>query len=386
MEIKEAVLAEVKALEAAVEKFKNEAGADVGDLKDRVRGIEDKLSKSTFGGGSGEFKSAGRTVVESDVFKDFASRGMKETGNISVKSFFTKTAIVNAEGLNQPLVQAYRMPGIVGPGQQRLTIRDLLTVTATNSNMIEYCREASSTNAGAIQGVDSSPAAYENVAKAESAMAFELLNEPVRTLAHWFPISNQVLSDSTALQGYIDGRGRYFLKLKEEDELLNGTGSGGHLNGLIQNATAYDTGYNASGDTYIDTLSHAITQINDSLYEADAIVVNNKDFEKIRLTKTAGTGITSGTYILGDPRIATLPTLWGLPLVSTKSIAEGTFLVGAFQMGAVLWDREQASVAVSREHSDFFVRNMSAVLFEERLSLTVFQSDAFAYGSYPAAS
>jgi hypothetical protein len=53
-------------------------------------------------------------------------------------------------------------------------------------------------------------------------------------------------------------------------------------------------------------------------------------------------------------------------------------------MGATLWDRQQASVEVSREHSDYFVKNMAAVLFEERLALTVFQADAFRYGAYPS--
>jgi hypothetical protein len=43
------------------------------------------------------------------------------------------------------------------------------------------------------------------------------------------------------LQAYIDGRGMYFLKLKEEDQLLNGTGAAGDLNGLVTQATHYDT-------------------------------------------------------------------------------------------------------------------------------------------------
>jgi HK97 family phage major capsid protein len=379
METKEAILGELRAL---AEKIDN-GDAKFGDLQDRIKSLETSLSKSSLHMGGEESKTIGDILVGSDNYKEFASRGLKTSGKVQVGSFF-KTAIINAVGQNQPLVPAYRMPGIVAPGQQRLTVRDLLTASPTTSNSVEFCKETSSTNAAAPQGKGSSPQVYENVAKAESALGFTLEHEQVQTLAHWFPVSRQVQDDSPALSGYINGRGRYFLKLKEEDQLLNGTGSGGDLNGLITQATAYDTGDNDASDTMIDTISHALAQVDDSNYEADAIVLNNRDWELIRLIKTEGTGVTQGTYIFGDPKTATFPSLWGKPVIPTKSITAGHFLVGAFAMGAMLWDRQQATVEVSREHSDFFIRNMTAVLFEERLALTVFQSDAFRYGAYPS--
>lgn len=366
-----------------VREFITEGKSTLAEYDSRISGLERKLSKSTVGTGGEDFESVGDTFVKSDSYKSFVSSRTRTSGQIGVVSFWHKTAIVNATGQNQPLVPAMRVPGIVGPGQQRFTIRDLLTVLPSSSNSIEFCRESSSTNAAAPQGAGSNPQVYENVAKAESALAFELLHQPVQTLAHWFPVSRQVLDDSTALQGYINNRGMYFLKLKEEDQLLNGDGTGANISGLITEATDYDTSDDVLNDTYMDTLSHAITQVNDSNYEADAIVVNNKDWEKIRLIKTTGTA-SSGEYILGDPRVPNPPSLWGLPVVPTKSITAGTFLVGAFRMGATLWDRMQSTIEVSRDYSDYFVKNMAAILFEERLALTVFQADAFRYGSYPS--
>jgi HK97 family phage major capsid protein len=383
MELKEQITQDLKALGGAIEQLKQEAGADVSDLKERVKGVEDLLSKSrAFSDGGFESKSVGHMLVESDQFKSFAAQRSTRSGGVQVGSFF-KTAIVNATGQNQPLVPAYRIPGVMAPGQQRLTVRDLLSTLPTQSNMIEFCKETSSTNAAAPQGKGSSPQVYENVAKAESALGFTLVHEPVQTLAHWIPISRQVLDDGPALQGYVNGRMMYFLKLKEEGQLLNGGATGGDLNGLITQATAYDTSANVVGDTYIDTLSHALSQVDDSNYEADAIVINNKDWEKIRLIKTTGTS-SSGEYIFGDPKFPTAPSLWGKPVVATKSMAAGHFLVGAFAMGATLWDRQTATVEVSRDYSDYFVKNMAAILCEERLALTVFQADAFRYGAFPS--
>jgi HK97 family phage major capsid protein len=67
-------------------------------------------------------------------------------------------------------------------------------------------------------------------------------------------------------------------------------------------------------------------------------------------------------------------------------MAESQFLVGAFAMAAMIWDRNNATVEISREHSDFFVRNMAAILVEERLALTVFRSDALVFGGFPFGS
>jgi hypothetical protein len=46
----------------------------------------------------------------------------------------------------------------------------------------------------------------------------------------------------------------------------------------------------------------------------------------------------------------------------------------------------QATVEVSREHSDYFVRNLAAILCESRLALTVYRPDAFVMGGFPFGS
>jgi HK97 family phage major capsid protein len=65
---------------------------------------------------------------------------------------------------------------------------------------------------------------------------------------------------------------------------------------------------------------------------------------------------------------------------------ESSFLVGAFRTAAAVWDRSDATIEISREHSDYFVRNMIAVLAEERVALTVFRSDAMIVGGFPYGS
>jgi HK97 family phage major capsid protein len=174
----------------------------------------------------------------------------------------------------------------------------------------------------------------------------------------------------------------YFLKLKEEAQLLSGTGSGGDLHGLITQATAYDTGYNVASpaDTKIDTLRHAMLQVELANASVSAFVFNPTDWHGIELIKTAG--VASGQYVFSNPHQVGTPTIWGRPVVVSQSITAGHFLTGDFPIAAALYDRMQSTVEVSRDYSDFFVKNMMAILCEERLALVVYRPEALVYGAF----
>lgn len=336
-------------------------------LTDRCLELEQKMSARNDDSEKSN-ETIGETFIKSDEWKQLQT---KRSGSARIE---LKTAIVNATGQNQPLVPADRLAGIITNPNRVLTIRDLIPVGRTTSNLIEYTKENVFTNNAG--GQYASPA-FENVTKNESGITFTLQSMPVRTLAHWIPVSKQVLDDSPMLQSFIEGRLQYGLKLHEEDQLLNGDGSGAELSGILKsgNYTAYTRA--RTGDTKIDALRRAITQAALSKYMADTIVINTADWEAIELTKA-----TDGQYIWTNPALGNAPQIWGKRVVATNSITAGTFLVGAFSMGAQIWDRQQSSVMVSLENSDNFVKNMATILAEERLALTVYRPAAFVSGSF----
>lgn len=340
----------------------------------RLLAIEQRLTAPNHEGGNGS-KSIGETFTDSDQYKAMAAAGAVSSGQVKIGNLH-KTTIVNATGQNQPLVPPFIMPGILTPGLQRLTVRDLLAQTSTTTNLIEYARETAFTNAAAMQ-------VNEGDAKAESALTFDLQTTAIKTLAHWIPASKQILSDAPSLQGYINQRLMYGLKFKEEQELLTGSGSGAELSGLVTNATVFDTTRTTvATDTFIDVLSHALTQVRvGSFFEPDGIILNTSDWETIQLTKS-----TQGEYLFADPHFVSGNTIWGKPVVATTAIPRSQFLVGAFKLGAMIWDRWDATIEISREHSDYFTRNLVAILCEERLGLTVFRPLAFVYGGFPFGS
>ncbi len=74
-------------------------------------------------------------------------------------------------------------------------------------------------------------------------------------------------------------------------------------------------------------------------------------------------------------------TLWGRPVVVTTAMASGTFLCGNTE-AAELFVRMDAMLEISTEHSDFFVRNLLAILVECREVLCIYRPGAFIQGSF----
>ena len=356
----------VKKLDSETKAALDKLSTKAAELTDKCLDLERRISDA--GSTEGKSETAGELLTKSEAFQAMAA-GRSKFARVELK-----TAIVNATGQNQPLVADMRVPGIINNPNRVLTIRDLMPVGRTASNLVQFTKENVYTNNAAAQY--SSPN-RENVTKPESGITFTLANAAVVTLAHFIPVSRQVLDDAPQLESYVNGRLLYGLKLEEEDQLLNGAGTSGSLSGLL--ASGNNTAYNrsATGDTRIDTLRKAITQAALSEYAADAIVINPEDWEAIELTKA-----TDGQYVMANPMALAGPQLWGKRVVATNSIASGTFLVGAFTMGAQVWDRMDAAVQISYEDGDNFKKNMATLLAEERLALTVYRPAAFIKGTF----
>lgn len=329
----------------------------------RLDDLEQKLARRA-GEEPEHRRTPGEVVVEHEDVKNFMTR---RPGRGSVK--VEMKAVTSAAASAGDLVEEDRRPGILMPGLRRLTVRDLITPGRTSSNAIQYVKETGFTNSAAVVS--------ETVQKPESDLTFDLVTRTVATVAHWVHASKQILDDAPMLQSYIDGRLRYGLAYAEEVQLLNGDGTGENLSGLVTEATAYSAPITISGSTMLDTLRLAMLQAELAEFPATGQVLNPKDWARIELTKD-----TQGRYLIANPANSTQPRLWGLPVVSTQAMAEDDFLVGAFMLGAQVFDREDADVEISTEDRDNFVKNMVTIRAEERLALAVYRPEAFVYGDF----
>lgn len=333
------------------------------ELDGRMREVEQKLARR--GGAPEQPKTIGETVIEAEEVKAFvASRPSRGSVKVPIKA-----AITSAPASGGALVEEDRRPGIITPALRQFTIRQLLMPGRTSSNTIEYVQESGFTN-------NAAPVS-EGVQKPESNITFELVTTPVRTIAHWVHATKQILDDAPMLTSYVDGRLRFGLAFVEEEQLLMGDGTGQNLHGLVPQASAYSPAFVVPNESNIDVIRLALLQVTLAEYTADAIVLHPTDWARIELTKDQ-----EGRYILANPQQLTGPTLWGRPVVATQAMTEDEFLVGAFRLGAQVFDREDASVEISTEDRDNFVKNMVTIRCEERLALAVYRPEAFITGDF----
>lgn len=370
----EAAMLEMKRvgdLSVETKKAADDALIKHNEISARITEIEQKMARAAQG--EDRPKTVGQRVTEADEFKEWLSRGGKGTFSLEVKAIISALT-TDADGSAGDLIVPMRVPGILTPPQRRMTIRDLLTPGRTGSNAIQYVKETGFTNNAATVSETA------GTTKPQSEIKFDIVTSSVTTIAHWVNATKQILSDVPMLQSYIDGRLRYGLNLAEEAQLLTGGGTGTDLNGIYTQANAYSAPLvpTSAGDlTKVDVIRLAMLQAVLAEFPASGIVLNPIDWADIELTKT-----TDGAYLFANPQGGTDPRLWRLPVVETQAIAADKFLTGAFQLGAQIFDREDATVEISTENQDNFIKNLVTIRAEERVALAVYRPEAFIKGDF----
>lgn len=310
--------------------------------------------------------SAGERFVNDEQFKSFAGQ-TRPRGRVIVDVKDITSLTTDAAGSAGALVNSDRRGLQVELPQRRLTIRSLLLPGTTTSNQIEYEREKLFTN-------NAAPVA-EGTLKPQSELQFEDATANVRTIAHWMRTSVQILADAAGLQSIIDQRLRYGLAYAEEQQLLNGSGTGQNLLGLVTAATPYAAPGSLTATSQVDIIRLMILQAALAEYPPNGIVLNPIDWASIEMQKDG-----QGRYLIGNPQGTLSPTLWGLPVVATQAMGVDKALVGAFNLAAQIFDRQDATVDVSTEDQDNFVKNKVTIRAEERLAMAIYRPQAIVYG------
>jgi HK97 family phage major capsid protein len=258
--------------------------------------------------------------------------------------------------------------------QRPLTVVDALTKSTTASDTVEYVKMTSTTNNASTVAESTTTATpgsqtAANGVKQESAMALAKVTATVQTFAHWIPATTRALSDAGQIRALIDAFLRYGIDEEVEDQVMNGDGSGTNFDGITH---VSGTQSQAFSSDILTTLRKAITLVRTvGRSRPSAMMLSPADWETIDLLQD-----NNARYYFGGPAQMGTPTVWGLPVIQTEALSAGTGVVADFRK-AVLWDRQDASLAVSNQHADFFIRNMVAILAEARYAFGVIQPSAF---------
>lgn len=340
----------------------------------------DGVISQPFGG----IKSLGDQII--DQFKEGGSRkGISQA--FQAKGFVTPQGLsltpsgakatfdTTAAGLDTSRNYVTSPGGLVLIEQQRLTIRDILPVGETSQNTIYFPKEVIYVNGAEMVG--------EEGEKPEATLEIESGSAPVKKIAVLIKVTDEMWDDFPMLRDYVNSRLRFMVEQKEEQQLLNGAGTGDELLGILNTSGVQNQP--EGSDTPVDAIYKAMTKIktpaaNVGGYNPSAIVMHPIDVELVRLSKDQnlqyyGGGPFTGAY--GNGPYTSAFRLWGLPVVETTAITQGTALVGDFRMGAQIFQRTGIDVKTFDQNEDDVNFNRKTIRVEERLALAVYRPSAF---------
>ena len=365
IETVEAKHAEVKSLDEQIEKAKKSADlmrqfetfsvSDDGDQgEEKARSLGEHFVKSVGHEGLARVKAIGGTTVAAPEFKAATDTHVIPSALGDVLTQFDRTVV---RGFRRPTVADLFGTGTLGAG----------------SNAVSYFVE------GAVEGTITTVA--ESGQKPQIHMADPTVRtDALKKIAAILSFTDEMAEDADFWMSEINQRGLYLLALAEENQLLNGAGTGSTVQGLlnrsgVQTETAANSGDNA------DALFRALTKVQTATgLGADGVIINPADYQQLRLAKDAneqyyGGGYFAGQY--GNGGVPEQPPVWGLRTVVSPAVAANTAVVGAFGVGGTVYRKGGVRVESTNSHDTDFDYNRIRTRIEERVALAVRYPAAF---------
>jgi HK97 family phage major capsid protein len=268
------------------------------------------------------------------------------------------------------LANAQLRPGIVPIPNRRLHMRDIMNTGRMTTSDFHYLRET---------GGEGDVGVWAENSGNKPQLDFDYIESvaPSQYIAGFLQISRKALDDIPAMRSALSMRLLEKYLVAEDAQILNGTGTGSQLEGILQVAEAYD----GAKDRLIERVVDAIGQLEENNHYADGIVLKPRDWSEIALTvgntqefTLPGVGVVNVTngvmYINGVP----IYKINGMPSNDRQ------FLVGDWMLGSQLLIREDPIVEFSYENATNFQRNEVTVRVEGRVALPIYYDDAYVKG------
>jgi hypothetical protein len=207
--------------------------------------------------------------------------------------------------------------------------------------------------------------------KPESTPEWEEVPADIVKIAHFAKVQDEVIADFAGFLEVIGGEMIAGLISEENNQLLNATGSGNDMVGLLETPDILLVDRDGTNtESKLDCLLRAITALRTgpAFTEPDIIILHPNDFLSIRTSKAS----TSGDYLAGDPLNMAPDALWGYRTIVTTTMEEGRALVGNLQLAAKIHWRETPRFDVNPFGGlAEWKANLTLVRAEERCVLAV---------------
>lgn len=255
-----------------------------------------------------------------------------------------------------------RMNRVVTLGQIQPVIADLIPQEQTDVPGGKYMTEVVYINNAAV--------VPEGTTKPEAAIRFQEVLFGMAKIAVTLPVTDEQLADVPQIRGIIDNRLALMVRQKEDGYLLNNTASNGFDGFLVKSGVQNrPMGSDPLPTAVLDAMTNV--EFEPGFATVTALIMNPKDWQSYVAYQ-----ISTGAYLVGSPADAAITTMWGMPIIRTNRMPQGTALLGDFRSFAEILRREEINIRVGYINTDF-IDNIQRVLAEERMVLEIFRASAF---------
>ena len=370
------------------------------DRSKRLKAIDDFLSQPVhrpdFGNehvsGQPELKTMGEMIANAPGFKEWREQMFPDGKEVSKSIQFGRSPIIDLKELGlgdlsfKDLVMSVPTTSggalirrDYGPWPIELplrtpSIRDVITILQTGSNLIEYVRVNTLTRAAAIVP-EATSATDDNALKPKASMSLEVVQTGVKTIAVIMQATRTILADAPQLQSLMTNFMRTDIDLELEEEIIAGPGGANHFTGLENTPNLTPQPFVADSE---DTTGGLLTTTRKARTAAlitgrarsTGFLLNPYDWETIDLARGA-----QGQFYFGGPMQMGTKMLWGLPVIESEVIPQGTGYTGDLKQ-LVVWDRQDPSIYMTDSNRDHFERNIIDILYEGRWAFGVLRPPA----------
>ncbi len=370
------------------------------DRQKRLKAIDTFLSQPLHqpdygnpnGGTQPELKTVGGLIANAPGFKEWRQQMFPDGKEVSKSIQFGRSPIIDLKeiGLGDlsfkdlvmsvpttsggALVRRDYGPWPIDLPLRQPSIRDVITILQTGSNLIEYVRVNTLTRAAAIVP-EATSATDDNALKPKASMSLEVVQTGVKTIAVIMQATRTILADAPQLESLMTNFMRTDIDLELEEEIIAGPGGANHFTGLENTpnltpqpfvADSEDT----TGGLLTTTRKARTAALITGRARATGFLLNPYDWDTIDLARGA-----QGQFYFGGPMQMGQKMLWGLPVIESEVIPQGTGYSGDLKQ-LVVWDRQDPSVYMTDSNRDHFERNIIDILYEGRWAFGVLRPPA----------
>ncbi len=324
---------------------------DEGNPRAGAKSLGEFFVKGLREGELSHLKSTRGFSISTPEYKGPATKAASDTH--STPQLYTDTVL---QQVDTTLVRGYRRP----------LVTDLLGTGSISGTSVKYFIE------GALEGSPGMVAAGAQKPQIHLGDPTYRTDE-VKKIAAWWDMQDEMIEDIPFWVSEINGRGLQKLSEVEENQLLNGDGTGQNLLGVLnRDGVQVHAG---KADDIADELYKAMSKVQLATgLVADGLIINPVDYQALRLNKDGngqyfGGGYFSGQY--GNGGIVWQPPVWGLNTVVSVAAAAGSPVLGAFKQATTVYRKGGVRVESTNSDQGKFTSDIYTTRIEERLALAV---------------